>query len=183
MPVAIPVIAVALTAVGAGVAAYSSAQQGKAAEKAGKATASAERANAIAAQQQAQLEANQVRRRNRLRLGANRAAAGKSGVDLENIEDVQFDTAVQGELEALATLYSGATSASYYRSRADIAELGGRNAKRAGYLNAGATLLSGAGSAAGQFSSFSSSSTSSNPTFRSGGGSGTYGTNYKTDVY
>lgn len=178
MPVALPAIAVALAAVGTGVAAYSSIAQGKAAKEAGEATASAERANAVAAQQQAALEAEQVRRRNRLRLGANRAAAGKSGVELENIEDVQYDTAIQGELEALTTLYSGATSASYSRSQANIAEMTGRNAQRAGYLNAGATLLSGAGQAA---SIYQASSTNNNPTFRSGGS--TYGARYKSDVY
>jgi len=166
MAVAIPAIALALTAVGTGVATYAAVQQGNAADDAAQATANAERANAQAAQNQAALEATQVRRRNALRLGSNRAAAGKSGVELESINDVQYDTAIQGEIDALSTIYSGATSASYSRSRAGIASLEGRNAKKAGYLNAGATLLSGAGRAAGQYQS----STSSNPTFRSNNG-------------
>lgn len=161
MPQAIGLI---ILAAGAGVAAYSQVKAGQAADDAAKATANAEKANAMAAQQQAALEADQVRRRNRLRLGANRAAAAKSGVELENIEDVQYDTAVQGELEALTTLYSGATSAAYSRSRGNIALMGGRAAKQAGYLNAGATLLSAAGSG---YSQYSSGRTNNNPTFRS----------------
>lgn len=148
MPVALPFIAVALAAVGTGVGVYAAVEQGKRADEAAKATAEAEGANAKAAQDAAALEAGQIRRRNLLRLGEHRANAAKSGVLIEDTNDLLYDTALQGELEAQSALYSGASQASYYRSRGGIARLEGSNAKSASRINAGATLIGGLGSTA-----------------------------------
>lgn len=141
--------AIAASLAGTGVAVAGQIKAGKQAEAAGKATAAAESANAQAAQDAAALEAQQIRRTNRLRLGSQRAAAAKSGVLIEDFEGVIDDSAIQGELEALSAIYSGATQASYYRSRGSIAKLEGKNAKSASRLQAGATLLGGLGSVAG----------------------------------
>lgn len=146
MPVALPAIAVALAAIGTGVSTYAAIKQGNAADDAAKASANAERANAKAAQDAASLEAAQVRRKNLLRLGTQRANAAKSGVLIDgSSEDVIYDSAIQGELEALSTLYSGATQASYYGSRTKIERLSGKNAKSASRLQAGGTLIGGLG--------------------------------------
>lgn len=162
MPQALPFIAVALTAAGTGVAAYSAVKQGQAAKEAGRATQEAENANALAAQQQAAYEAGQVRRRNLLRLGEQRATAGKSGVLIDNSAgDVIYDTSIQGELEAQAALYSGATSASYYRSRGSIARLEGKNAASASRIQAGSTIIGGLGRAASLYPQGTGSSRSS----------------------
>jgi len=158
MPVALPVIAVALAAVGTGVAAYGAVEQGNQAKEASKRTQQAENANAQAAMQQASLEAAQIRRKNLLRLGEQRAVAAKSGVLInDSAGDVIYDTSIQGELEAQAALYSGATSASYSRSRGSIAALEGNNAKSASRISATGTVIGGLGSAAKNYPSMSSS--------------------------
>lgn len=146
---ALPFIALALTAVGTGVAAYGQVKAGKAADQAAKATQEADNANALAAQQQAAYEAQQVRRKNLLRFGEQRAAAAKSGVLInDSAADVIYDTSIQGELEAQAALYSGAASSNYYRSRGAIARLEGSNAKSASRIQAGSTIIGGLGKAA-----------------------------------
>jgi hypothetical protein len=158
MPVALPIIAVALTAVGTGVAAYGAVSAGNKAEEAGKRTQEAENANAKAAQDQAALEAAQVRRKNLLRLGEQRATAAKSGVLInDSAADVIYDTSIQGELEAQSALYGGATASSYYRSRGGIAALEGKNAKSASRISAAGTVIGGLGSAAKSYPSMSSS--------------------------
>jgi hypothetical protein len=139
------------TAAGAGVGAYSSIKQGEAANDAAKATQQSEKRNAQAASDAAALEAGQVRRKNMLRLGSQRAAAAKSGVMIDDsAADVIYDSSIQGELEALSVLYSGASQAGYYRSRGNIAAMEGKNAKSAGYLRGGATLIGGLGAGANQ---------------------------------
>ena len=70
MPVAIPAIALALTAVGTGVAIAGARQQASDAKGAANYNAKVEENNAIVAQQQADAEALQIRRTNRLRAGA-----------------------------------------------------------------------------------------------------------------
>jgi hypothetical protein len=153
MPQAIPFIALALTAVGTGVAVYGQQQAGKAAEEAGKASQEAENANAQAAQDAAALEAGQVRRRNLLRLGTQRANAAKSGVLIsDSPADVIYDTAIQGELEAQSVLYSGATQASYSRSRGAIARLQGENVKRASKIQSAGTIIGGLSTGLNQYS-------------------------------
>lgn len=153
MPAAIPAI-VAITALaGAGVAAYSAVSQGNAAEDAAKATQRAESANAQAAMDAAALEAGQVRRKNLLRLGSQRADAAKSGVLINgSAADVIYDTAIQGELEAQSVLYSGAQSASYSKQRGANARAAGADAKPASYINAGSSIIGGLGSAARGYS-------------------------------
>lgn len=144
MAVALPAIAVALSAIGTGVGTYSAFAQGSAAKDAARNQQKAENANALAATQAAALEAEQIRRQNRIRLGASRAAAAKSGVLInDSAADVMYDTSVQGELEAMSAIYSGATSAtlSQNRGRAAIAE--GRAASRIGSLRGAATLIQG----------------------------------------
>lgn len=173
MPWVVAIAAVASAAIGA----YSAVSQGQAAEEAGKRTADAENANAKAAMDAAALEAGQVRRKNLLRLGAQRAAAAKSGVLIDDsAADVIYDTAIQGELEAQSVLYSGASAAAYNRSRASIARLEGKNARKAGNIGATATLIGGASNVA---SSWPSGSSQNQPSFSSGGGS-TYGSRYKS---
>ena len=158
MPVALPLIAVALTAVGTGVAVAGQIQAGNNAEDAAKASQQAENQNAQAAMNAAALDAQQVRRRNLLRLGEQRAVAGKSGVLIDDsAADVIYDTSIQGELEAQSALYSGATSAAYSRSRGSIARLEGKNAKSASRIQAAGTLIGGLGSAATKYSDYRAS--------------------------
>ena len=159
MPVALPFIAVALAAAGTGVAAYGAVSQGHAAKEAGKANQEAENANAKAAMDAAALEAGQVRRKNLLRLGTQRANAAKSGVLInDSAADVIYDTSIQGELEALSSLYSGKTSATYAKSRGNIARYEGNQQGKASYINAGSTVLGGLSKTASMYPSTKPSS-------------------------
>jgi hypothetical protein len=119
-------------------------QQAQAAKDTAKFNSDVEKNNAIAAQQQAQAEATQIQRQNRLRAGAQRAAYGKAGVDISSGQDVIYDTGTQGELESLSTLYAGQTQASYYQSRGAAARFEGANQARAAGYQAAGSIISGA---------------------------------------
>lgn len=147
MPYAL--IAVALAAVGTGVSAYAAVAQGQAAEDAGKFNAAVAANDATNAQNQANFEATQIRRRNAIRGGSDRAAFAKGGVDISgSAQDVLFDNAIQGELDVMAAQYGGAARAQYYTSKGALAKFEGRQAASAGVLNAGSTILTGASRAA-----------------------------------
>ncbi len=160
-PVTISLLSLAVAAIGTGVAAYGSIEQGNQAKEAGKRTQEAQNANAKAAQDQAALEASQIRRKNLLRLGEQRATAAKSGVLIsDSAGDVIYDTSIQGELEAQSALYGGATASSYYRSRGNIAALEGNNAQSASRISATGTVIGGLGKAAGNYPTMRSSTNS-----------------------
>lgn len=172
---ALPLIAVALAAVGTGVGVYGAVAQGDAAKDAGKRQQDIANQNAKAEQAAAALEAGQIRRRNLLRLGSQRAGAAKSGVLIDDSAmDVITDSAIQGELEALSAIYSGSSSAAAHRNRGSLAAWEGRRARSASYINAGSTLIGGIGLGVGNYNQ------ATEPTFGSGGGG--YGTRYKKDV-
>ncbi len=182
---ALLISAIAATAIGTGVSYYGQKKAGDDAKDAAKANAAVERNNAIAAQQQASLEAGQVRRKNLLRMGAQRAAAGKSGVLIDDSAgDVIYDTAIQGELEALSVAYSGATQSNYYNSKSRIAKWEGSQAKSAANLNAGATLIGGLGSTARMgYEAYPTMKSSGSSSAKVASGGSTYGSKYKQDVY
>ncbi len=151
--------AVALAAVGTGVSTYAAVAQGEAAKDAAKDQNEAAKAQAQAAQDAAALEAGQVRRENLLRLGKNRATTAKSGVLIEDsASDVAYDNSIQGELEAMSVLYSGATEANYQRSRGRMAIKEGKAAKRAGYVSGAGTLIGGASTTISKMPSFKKAS-------------------------
>lgn len=140
------IVAIAVTAIGTAASAYGQKQASDAASDVAKVNAKNEETQAGIAAQQAQLEAEQQRRQNRLRLGAQRAAGAKSGIDISggSITDVFQDTATQGELDALSTIYAGQTQAAYLRGRASVSRSEARNYKSAGNLQVAATLIGGA---------------------------------------
>ena len=124
---AIPFILGASAVVGTGLALY----QGRAARKESKARAELERT-------QAAFEAKQSERMAYLRLGAIRAAHGKSGgvYGEGSVLDVIGDVTAQSELERQHILAGGT-------ARADAYERRGKNEQTASYLSAGSELLSG----------------------------------------
>lgn len=162
----VAIISLAITAAAAGVGTYSAVAQGNAAEDAAKRQQEAENANAAAAHNTAALEAGQIRRRNLLRLGTQRANAAKAGVQIEDsAADVIYDTSIQGELEALSALYSGNTSAAYYQSRGRNAAFEGSQAKSASYIDAGSSLIGGLGRGVGNYRDYKKDVASRNPSF------------------
>lgn len=136
-----------MAAAGTAVSVYSSVQQGQQTEKAANFNAKVAENNALASQQQAEFDVNRIRRKNVLLAGRQRAAAAKSGVELSgSVDDVMFDSSVQGELEAMAALYTGEVAANRERSGGQLSRMQGQNAKETSYYNAGGSILSGAGS-------------------------------------
>lgn len=164
---AIALAAVAISAVGTGVAVAGQIEAAKAAEEAGKYNEKVARNNAQAAAQQAQYEADRIRKRNIVILGRQKAAIAKAGIlDTGSTLDVFLDSAVEGELDRMAALYGGSLRSTNYLSQGRLARMEGDAAKRAGYYRAGGTLLTGAGnvvSGAGNVAQYNSTTASYSP--------------------
>jgi len=142
-------IAVGLSAVGTGVAMYGAVQQANASEAAAKFNAGVARNNSLAARQQAAFDQEQLRNRHDRLRGMQIASGAKTGQTLSGtLLDVQYDSDLQAELDMLSVVYKGQVASGASTSQAGLFESEARSAKTSGYLNAGATLLTGAGSTA-----------------------------------
>ncbi len=98
------------------------------------------------AQLAAEAEATDQRRRARYLLGQQLAAAGASGVALEGSPLIAMvDAGVQQDLEARRTVYKGYLEASGLRSSAALADYQASQYRTSGYIQAGSSLLRGAG--------------------------------------
>lgn len=149
MAAAIPIMMVAAAAV----AAYGAIQQGKAAEAAGEYNKTVNDQNAQIARADALAQADQVRRENYQRLGAIRAAQGKSGgtAGEGSVLDVLGDVAAQGELERQNVIYAGEQRARGFINTGQLEEFKGDSARRGSYFKAGSELLAGGASAYGSY--------------------------------
>ena len=121
-----------LSTVGTAVGALGAIQGGKAESKASQYNADAARAEAQA-RETAQRTAAQ-RQLGSIRAGVSKSCATMAGTPLA----VLSESAANAEIDALNTRYSGQREAALYEAR-------GRNAKTAGYIRAGTSLLSSAG--------------------------------------
>lgn len=152
MAVALPWISLALTAVGTGVAVAGSLEQAEVAEKAGKFNEAVANNQAKAEQDRAQFEAARLRKRNLVLLGKQRAGFAKSGVNLGGSAlDVIYDSELEGQLDVLNSLYSGAVGANYQRTRGQLARMEGQNAATAARYGAASTFLTGVGRGVSQY--------------------------------
>lgn len=105
---------------------------------AGKADASANQFNADAARRESESRENAQRTAAQRQLASIRAGVSKSGATMEGTPlMVLSESAANAEIDALNTRYSGQREAALYDSRA-------RNARTAGYMRAGTSLLTGA---------------------------------------
>ena len=121
-----------VSAVGTGLSVISSIQSGKAEAKAAQYNADTARAEAQSRETAQRVQAQR-------QLGSIRAGVSKSGATMAGTPlAVLSESAANAEIDALNTRYSGQREASLYEAR-------GRNAKTAGYLRAGTSLLSSAG--------------------------------------
>lgn len=138
-----------MAVVGAGVSAVSAIQQGNAAKAAADFNATINMQNAEIARSDAAAQATQIERENALRLGAIRAAQGKSGgaADSGSVLDVLGDQAAQGELERQYAVYQGEQRARGFVNTANLDTASGKAAQKAGYLRAGGELLKGGATA------------------------------------
>lgn len=160
----------AAAAVGAGVSAYSSVQAGKAREQAAQYQAAVAKNNQTLAEAQAQMEIqrgarleDEKRRETASREGAIRAAAGASGVDVNDGSPLRLasDTAELGELDA-QTIRSNAQRAAFgyrtkgmdYAAQASLDMMAAEDANRSGSLGAFSSLISGASSVSDKWSKY-----------------------------
>jgi len=110
--------------------------------------------NARATMDQANAKEEQQRRRFRMMQGGAIAAAAQSGAGLgqsDSNSQVLEQNALMNELDALTIRYEGQTQAQGLQAQAEIDRYGAKvsrlnagQAKTAGYINAGASILSGA---------------------------------------
>lgn len=133
-----------LAAAGGVLGAYGSLQEGQAAETAGKYNAKVARRNAYLVRQQAEAEAKQVIFTGRKVSGEMRAQYGASGVKMEGSPmDVLEESARLAEQDALNVRYQGELQAKAYEDEANMELYKGSIAKKASYLNAASSLLTG----------------------------------------
>lgn len=127
--------------VSAGTAYYAGEQQKKAAD----ANADQAEADAAAAAGAAEVEARKIREATRRQQGEAQAALASSGVQvgIGTAELIQQDIAQRGEEDALTTILNGRNRGRLMGREAEALRIGGRNARTAGYLNAGSSLISG----------------------------------------
>lgn len=80
-------------------------------------------------------------------LATQRSLFGKSGISSETGSPllVMSDSIKQGAMDALAIRYGGDVAAAKHKSAANLYRMEGQNAKSAGIIKAGTSLLSGAG--------------------------------------
>lgn len=155
-----------MTVASSAMSAMGAIQQGQAAEAEAQARANALRRDALIKQmqagverQQANLREEQQRRQSRGLLGKQRAAVAQAGVGFGGSAlDVMEDSANKAELDALTIRYEGdirsrglLADAEGDRYAAEVAIVKGKNAKKAAYISAGASILSGAAAGYGGF--------------------------------
>lgn len=145
MAFAIPYVIIA----GAGMAAVGAIQQGKAAKAAAEFNARVAEQNSQIVHEQTLQEVRQFDREQYLRVGAIRAAHGKSGgvANEGSVLDILADTAAQGEIQRQDIVYQGALAERGFQNTAALDRFEGKNAERQGYMRAGAELLKGGASA------------------------------------
>ncbi|EIQ00857.1 hypothetical protein OpiT1DRAFT_05414 [Opitutaceae bacterium TAV1] len=151
-----PYIAGAAAVAGAGVAAYSSDQQGKSQEALNKYNATLAGQEAATRERDARIQANVQREQNARLMARQRAMLAKSGVVGTTGTPllVQADQAVQGEMAAMDVERTGNIEAGRYRQQAVLDRMQGKSARRAGLLGAGSSLLGGISQAAGVGASY-----------------------------
>jgi hypothetical protein len=152
-------VVVAIVVLAAAAAGYSAYASNEAQQRSAKFNAAVARNNATTAAQQAAYDADRVRDRNRRALAQQRTAIFKSGGDLTGSgADLAMDSSIQGELDALSSLYQGRISSGNQESQS---RLFGMQSKAAGQAKYYSTAAAGLGAAAG-----GASTISNQPSFR-----------------
>ena len=143
-----PVTAVAIA--GSAMTAYGQIQQGRAAEKAAEYNAEVANIQAKDAINRGNIEAEKQSLKAQQVAGAQRAAMGASGaqVDSGSFADILLDTATTGEKDAQTIRTNAMRQAWGLESQAEIDLYQGKQAKVASQYAAAGTLITGASSAA-----------------------------------
>lgn len=142
-------IAAVAAVAGAGLAAYGAYQQGQTATKVGDYNARVRESEAKRVEMETRESLRRQRDANKRLVGRQRAQLAKSGVIEEGSPvEVLAETSSLLELEALDYSRSSEAETRRLRSSAGMDRFEGRQAAMAGNINAGASLLQGAGGAA-----------------------------------
>lgn len=126
---------------------YSSIQAGEAQNKIAKYNAAVSEQEGIAAEKRAEFNEALHRERVKRALSSQRAARGASGVELPTLG--LEESAAAGELDALVIRHGGEIEKGRAESSAEIEREKGRQARIAGRIGAGTSLLSGGAKIAG----------------------------------
>jgi hypothetical protein len=147
----LPMVAMGLSAAGTVVSAIGQNNAGKAEQQAANYNARVAEMNAAAEQDRAGVEADDYRRQQSRKLASSIAARGASGVAIGSGTPLMVSEDVVREIELGASRigHEGATKANAYRNQATLDRVSGKNARKAGRIAAGATLLSGGARAFG----------------------------------
>jgi len=138
-------IAAVISIISAGVGAYASVASADAQADAEEFNAKVAANDARASAEQANFEAEQRRSRTRRLLASQRASALKSGVtEGGSLMNVQEDTAIQSELDALAAIYTGQIESNRSRAKSQLGFAAARNTRSTGLLTATGEGLGGA---------------------------------------
>lgn len=130
---------IALAAVGSTLGVIGAIRQGNTEKAAGDFNAQLAEENAAQAQSQAQEEERRHRISSKKTIGDIRASIGASGVTLEGSpEDILAESAANAELDALNIRHKGALRGSAFREEAKLQRFYGKQARTAGYIQAGA---------------------------------------------
>jgi len=155
-PATIALASLAVTVVGTGVTAYGQAQQGKAANKIAQRNAQIQNNNALIAQQNAEFNAQLKERDDKRRRASMRTKLSASGVqvfdgtNLIALAEQEFTD----DLNAQLIRRGGTIDSANLRQQAGITSAQGQVAQSAGNVGAGASLLTGIGSAGVDYATF-----------------------------
>lgn len=147
-------IAAAVAAViGAAVSAYGAYSNTQAQAAAARYNAKLATNQSINAANQANVEIERRRELYARQMGAQRAAIGASGIEGSEGSPLllEVDSAEQAALDLERVKYEGEIKSTAYQSEVNLQKFAAKTAVRQGYVSAGASLLSGAGSAAGYY--------------------------------
>ena len=154
-PITIAVVAsTAMAAVGTIQQGAAAAAQGRSQQQAQQYNATVKQQNAVLARQQAGAREEQQRRGARQMMGQQRASLAQAGIGMGGSAlDIEEQSAVRAELDALTIAYEGDLQAQGLLAGAqqdlyygEMAKSRGENEQTASYISAGASILSGAAS-------------------------------------
>lgn len=142
-------IETALLLASAGMGAASAISQGNQAAAMGKYQADQAAADAEAARASAKLEADKIRAAGTKQRSSARAALAASGVNVDSgtAELINTEINQNAEQDALTTIQTGVNRSRAINAEGEASRISGKNARKAGYMNAATTALS-AGSTA-----------------------------------
>lgn len=104
-------------------------------------------ADAEAARASARVQADRIRKAGREQAAQANAALAASGVETGEGTALRITSGITGDAEqdAYTTILNGMNTGARYNAQAQADRLSGRNAATSGYINAGSSLLSAAG--------------------------------------